>query len=121
MQSDHQSRIVIHLSGPDRPGLTSLLTQILAEERGQLITIGQSVLHGYLTLSAIVEIPIDSVALRRMLFASSELGYRLEAMPFVESETSDDSADLPGICAHRRQVRRNVQHHLNAVRRWIFR
>ena len=98
MHDHRQNRIVIHLSGPDRPGLTSLLTQIIAEEHGQLITIGQSVLHGYLTLSAIVEIPPESVALRRLLFASSELGYRLEATPFAERDTEAGAGGAPGLC-----------------------
>lgn len=92
-------RIVLHLSGPDRAGLTAKLVRIIAEERGQLVTIGQSVLHGYLTLSAIVDIPPESVALRRILFASSELGYRLEAAPFSEPGSNARSeSEPPGLC-----------------------
>lgn len=70
--------IVLHISGPDRPGITSTLTEILASEKAKLIDIGQSVLHNFLILSAIVEIPQGSDALRRLLFAVSELGLKLE-------------------------------------------
>ena len=57
MNQSHDNRIVIHVAGLDRPGVTARLTEIVAEENSQLVNIGQSVLHGYLTLSAIVEIP----------------------------------------------------------------
>ncbi|MCA1604876.1 MAG: phosphoserine phosphatase SerB, partial [Acidobacteria bacterium] len=60
-------------SGPDKPGVTSTLTGIIAEERARLIDIGQSVLHGYLILSAIIDIPPSAHALRKILFAVSNL------------------------------------------------
>nr|HMR12051.1 ACT domain-containing protein [Polyangiaceae bacterium] len=75
--SSHPNRIVIHVAGVDRPGVTARLAQIIAEENAQLVNIGQSVLHGYLTLSAIVDIPPNSNALRQVLFSASELGLRL--------------------------------------------
>lgn len=70
--------IVLHISGPDRPGITSTLTEILASEKARLIDIGQSVLHHFLILSAIIEIPQGSDALRRLLFAVNDLGLKLE-------------------------------------------
>lgn len=76
-------RIVLHIAGPDHPGVVSELAKILAEEKAALIDIGQSVLHGYLVLSAIVEIPATSLALRRILFAVAEQGLRMEAMPLA--------------------------------------
>jgi phosphoserine phosphatase len=82
MNQSHPNRIVIHVAGLDRPGVTARLTEIVAEENSQLVNIGQSVLHGYLTLSAIVDIPPESNALRKILFAASELGMRLEVSAF---------------------------------------
>lgn len=74
--------IVLHISGPDKPGITSTLTNIIAEEQARLIDIGQSVLHGYLILSAIIDIPPSAHALRKILFAVSDLGLRLELGTF---------------------------------------
>ncbi|MBA3438332.1 MAG: phosphoserine phosphatase SerB [Pyrinomonadaceae bacterium] len=74
--------IVLHISGPDKPGITSTLTGIIAEEQARLIDIGQSVLHGYLILSAIIDIPPSAHALRKILFAVSNLGLRLELGTF---------------------------------------
>ncbi len=70
--------VLLHVSGPDRPGITSFMTKILAEEDARLLDIGQSVLHHFLILSAVAEIPKGSDALRKLLFAASHLGLKLE-------------------------------------------
>jgi phosphoserine phosphatase len=70
--------VVLHVVGPDRPGITSTLTGIIAHEGATLVDIGQSVLHDYLSLSAIVEIPPGSDALRKVLIAVGRMGLRLE-------------------------------------------
>lgn len=87
--------LVIHLSGVDRPGVTASLTKIIAEEGAQLITIGQSVLYGYLNLSAVIQPAVDSSVLRRLLFASADLGYRFEAMPLTEDKAEPKDV---GVC-----------------------
>ena len=79
---EHPDRIVLHIAGTDRPGVTARLTEILAEENAGLVHIGQSVLHGYLMLSAIVDMPPSSNALRKVLFAVADLGLRLEVSPY---------------------------------------
>jgi phosphoserine phosphatase len=78
----HPDRIVLHIAGTDRPGVTARLTEIIAEESAGLVDIGQSVLHGYLMLSAIVDIPNTSNAFRKILFAAADLGLRLEVSPY---------------------------------------
>lgn len=45
---------LITISGNDRPGITSMLTQEISKYHYQLIDIGQSVILGFLTLSALV-------------------------------------------------------------------
>ncbi|HEY3499542.1 MAG TPA: phosphoserine phosphatase SerB [Polyangiaceae bacterium] len=82
MQAQHPDRIVLHIAGADRPGVTARLTEIIAEESAGLVDIGQSVLHGYLMLSAIVDIPTTSNAFRKILFAAADLGLRLEVSPY---------------------------------------
>jgi len=47
--------------------------------------LGQSVLHGYLTLSAMVVIPAKSDLLRKLLFAVGRLGLKLEVTSFESS------------------------------------
>jgi phosphoserine phosphatase len=81
-QHDFPDRIVLHIAGTDRPGVTARLTEIIAEEDADLVDIGQSVLHGYLMLSAIVDIPTTSNAFRKILFAVADLGLRLEVSAY---------------------------------------
>jgi phosphoserine phosphatase len=95
---DHPDRVVLHVAGMDRPGVTARIMKIIAEEEAELVDIGQSVLHGYLALSAILNIPGSSRALRRVLFEVNELGMRCEVTPFraptVEEEHERGGASL---------------------------
>lgn len=97
MAAGASDTIVLHISGPDRSGVTSMLTGIVANEGARLIDIGQSVLHGYLVLSAIVELPPNSDALRQILFAVGKLGLRLDVSPFVESSAAAATANGGGL------------------------
>ena len=93
--TQHPDRVVLHIAGNDRPGITARLTRVIAEdESAQLVNIGQSVLHGYLMLSAIVDIPRNSYALRKLLFAATEMGLRIQATPFLAASNQETRADV---------------------------
>ena len=94
----HPDRIVLHIAGADRPGVTARLTEIIAEEKADLVDIGQSVLHGYLMLSAIIDIPTNSDAFRKILFAAADLGLRLEVTPY-RTDDGGALADVPASLA----------------------
>jgi len=66
--------ILIHFSGRDKPGLTTLLTAILAEYDACVLDIGQAVVHETLALGLLIEIPQgDSFApLEKELIAKSD-------------------------------------------------
>jgi phosphoserine phosphatase len=49
--------VLINISGGDRPGLTSSLTEILAAYHAHILDIGQAVVHETLTLGMLIEIP----------------------------------------------------------------
>ncbi|MEB2310703.1 MAG: phosphoserine phosphatase SerB [Sorangiineae bacterium] len=95
--TDYPERIVLHIAGADRPGVTARLAETIASERARLINIGQSTLHGYLVLSAIVDIPSGSNALRRILFDVAEQGLRLEVSAFHPAGSAR-RRDVPAIC-----------------------
>lgn len=90
-------RIVLHIAGLDRPGVTAKLAEIIASEQAQLINIGQSVLHGYLTMSAIVDIPPTSPTLRKILFAVTDLGLKVELSPF-QAELTERVSPTATLC-----------------------
>ncbi|HVJ65004.1 MAG TPA: phosphoserine phosphatase SerB [Bdellovibrionota bacterium] len=73
--------IVIHLSGPDRPGLTHGLLKAVADTGAHLRDFGQSVVHGLLSLSALIELGPDSTFLEAALYYASANGLKLEAQP----------------------------------------
>ncbi len=95
--SPREDRLILHITGMDRPGVTSTVTSILAREGARLLDLGQSVLLGYLNLSLVVEVPPGSDALRQTLFAVADLGLRFEVEPFgkrTRSHTSNASGGL---------------------------
>src|SRR6188768_3958015 len=97
--SQHPDRVVLHIAGNDRPGVTARLAQVIAEdESAQLINIGQFVLHGYLMLSAIVDIPRHSYALRKLLFAATDMGLRFEATPFLSESGQAATGEVNSLC-----------------------
>jgi len=49
--------LLIHFSGPDKPGLTAGLTGILAQHNVQILDIGQAVVHETLVLGMLIQIP----------------------------------------------------------------
>ncbi len=62
--------VLIHFSGQDTPGLTSVLTSILAEYDACVLDVGQAVVHETLALGLLIEVPRGEsyVALQQALF-----------------------------------------------------
>ncbi len=46
--------ILINISGSDRPGVTSALTEILAKYDARILDIGQADIHHYLSLGILI-------------------------------------------------------------------
>jgi phosphoserine phosphatase len=72
--------ILINITGKDKPGLTSSLTNILAQYDVTILDIGQAVIHDYLSLGILIEIPSvysSSSILKDLLFKAHELGIQI--------------------------------------------
>ncbi|MBV8675251.1 MAG: phosphoserine phosphatase SerB, partial [Acidobacteriaceae bacterium] len=52
-----REKVLIHFSGQDHPGQTTVLTGILAEYDACVLDIGQAVVHETLALGLLVEVP----------------------------------------------------------------
>lgn len=79
--------IMLNISGEDKPGLTSSLTDILAQYEVNILDIGQSVIHDYLSLGILFEVPEkneSSPILKDLLFKSYELGIGVKFTPISE-------------------------------------
>jgi len=72
--------ILINITGKDKPGLTASLTNILAQYQVIILDIGQAVIHDYLSLGILVEIPSEhasSSILKDLLFEAHKLGIQI--------------------------------------------
>ncbi len=79
--------ILINVTGKDKPGLTASLTGTLARYKVAILDIGQAVIHDYLSLGILVEIPIEyksSSILKDLLFEAHKLGIQIRFSPIEE-------------------------------------
>ena len=58
---------LIKISGEDKPGLTSAITAILAENNINILDMGQAVIHNTLSLGILAEIPVEANSNRSVL------------------------------------------------------
>ncbi|MBE2236487.1 MAG: ACT domain-containing protein, partial [Caldilineaceae bacterium] len=67
--------ILVNVTGQDRTGLVARVTGVLAEHGVNVLDIGQAVIHDYISLGLLVEIPDENHAspvLKDLLFAGHE-------------------------------------------------
>ncbi|NNK83028.1 MAG: phosphoserine phosphatase SerB [Flavobacteriaceae bacterium] len=76
--------ILLNISGQDKPGLTSALTNVLSEYGAKILDIGQANIHDTLSLGMMFEIKKgeqSAAVLKDLLFKSYELGIQAEFNP----------------------------------------
>jgi phosphoserine phosphatase len=84
--------VLVTVTGPDRTGVTSTLTGILAQQGASLRDIEQVVVQGQLTLCLLVGIPGNRDVLKDLLFAAKELGMDLDFKPVPATQASAERA-----------------------------
>jgi phosphoserine phosphatase len=81
--------VLINVSGEDKPGVTSAITEILAQYEANVLDIGQAVIHDNLTLGLLVEVPAafeSSPVLKDVLFKAHELNMQVRFEPIEEAK-----------------------------------
>ena len=76
--------ILINVTGKDRTGLVARVSGLLAEHGVNVLDIGQAVIHDYISLGILVEIPTEhqsAPVLKDLLFAGHELGVEMRFRP----------------------------------------
>lgn len=78
--------IQINISGEDKPGMTSSLTEILARYDACILDIGQANIHQSLTLGILIMTSPDRSGniMKELLFKASELGVIIRFSPISE-------------------------------------
>ncbi|RBP33139.1 phosphoserine phosphatase [Oceanihabitans sediminis] len=75
---------ILNISGQDKPGLTSSLTNVLAEYGAKILDIGQANIHDTLSLGFLIEIEAgndSATVLKDLLFKAYELGVTAKFTP----------------------------------------
>jgi phosphoserine phosphatase len=88
MNKQHEI-VLLNIYGADKPGLTSSLTQILANYKVNILDIGQAVIHNNLDLGILFEVPVESESspiMKDLLFKGYELGVKIKFTPISEKE-----------------------------------
>jgi phosphoserine phosphatase len=90
--SKQREIILLNISGEDKPGLTSTLTEVLAQSNVNILDIGQAVIHEDLNLGILFEVPKKSESspiLKDLLFKAYELGINVKFTPIPEQKYND--------------------------------
>src|SRR3989338_7403335 len=92
--------MLLTVTGPDAPGITAALTDILSKAQVSLLDIEQVVVRGQLTLCLLIQLDADShqgeAVLKELLFCARKLGQELSYRHIQQS--------LPGLTDKRRYV-----------------
>lgn len=81
------SVVLINLSGPDRPGITSQLSSILAKQGVGILDIGQAVIHNNLSLGILAKLTNNSNSvLLELLFQAHEWNMQVRFTPITSED-----------------------------------
>ncbi|ASQ89797.1 phosphoserine phosphatase SerB [Prosthecochloris sp. GSB1] len=84
-----QEILLLNISGPDKTGLTSRFSSILARYNVTILDIGQEVIHDQISLGLLIEVPDEfksAPVLKDLLFAAHTLGLEISFTPVSDSE-----------------------------------
>lgn len=89
---------LLNISGQDKPGLTSSLTNVLSQYGAKILDIGQANIHDTLSLGFLFEIETgnkSSAVLKDLLFKAYELGVKAKFTP-ISLENYENWVTLQG-------------------------
>ena len=79
-----QSEIILaSLSGEDKPGVTAVLTAVLAKHNADILDIGQANIHHSLSLAIMFEAEDAGEVIKDLLFKASEIGVVIRFSPIT--------------------------------------
>lgn len=88
MEQPHLELILVNILGYDRPGVTSALTEILANYDAAILDIGQSDIHHTLSLGLLFKTysNVSGNIMKDLLFKASELNVQIRFTPISVAE-----------------------------------
>lgn len=88
--------LLINLTGPDRPGITTRITGVLAGCGAQILDVAQSSIHDHLSLGMMIALPDGaqhSDVVKETLFAAHGLGMQVRFEPIPAARYEEWVAD----------------------------
>ena len=84
--------ILITAAGDDQPGITARLTELISQNQGEILDIGQSVINGFLSLSILVTMNQGRELLKDILFEGKKMGLAIDfrVIDLKEKEQNED-------------------------------
>lgn len=70
--------VLVTVTGPDHPGITAELMNCICQSEAVIEDMGQSITHGLLSLSILIDVSDHSSLIKDLLFSSKKLGVELE-------------------------------------------
>lgn len=97
VQDSSTELILINITGPDKPGVTSVLTEILGRHKAAILDIGQSTIHHYLSLGILIKTDstVSGEILKDMLFKASEQNLNIRFTP-ISTEDYEQWVGMQG-------------------------
>ena len=91
MQTTESELILIRITGEDRPGLTSSITEILSKYDATILDIGQADIHNTLSLGILFMSceRFSGFIMKDLLFKASQLGVSIRFEPVTAEEYAD--------------------------------
>ncbi len=88
---DQTELILINISGADKPGLTSALTEVLASHNASILDIGQADIHHHLSLGILFKTNDDNAGkiMKDLLFRANELNVNIRFKPVSIQQYND--------------------------------
>ena len=90
MEQDNKKfeQILVNITGQDRPGLTAMVTEILARHKAQILDIGQADIHATLSLGILIRIDErqSGQVMKELLFKATELQVQIAFTPIGDDE-----------------------------------
>lgn len=90
--------LLIHVAGPDRPGITESLMRLIARSPHEVIDMGQAVTHGLLSLSIVIQFHEAQDGqgqglLKDLLFEASTMGLALTYQLVQAEKLTDEPSE----------------------------
>lgn len=90
--------VLVTISGPDHPGITASLMNCICQAKGRIADMGQSITHGLLSLSILIDVSKTtekdpSTLIKDLLFTAKKMGVELEFEVIEDKERITQPGD----------------------------